>query len=82
VLQLAAHTTRQHAVLTATVVQRGGPGAGAISAGAVDARRHDKVRPESDGRLQPADTPEEHRTVRGVRRLRWQRRRSEQTVTL
>lgn len=69
-LQLAAHTTRQHAVLTATVVQRGGPGAGAVGAGAVDARRHDQVRPESDGWLQSADTPEEHRTVRGVRRLR------------
>jgi len=31
------------------VVQRGGPGAGAVGAGAVDARRHDQVRPESDG---------------------------------
>lgn len=70
-LQLAAHTTRQHAVLTATVVQRGGPGAdGAVGAGAVDAGRHDQVRSESDGWLQSADTLEEHRTVRGVRRLR------------
>jgi len=59
----------RHAVLAATVVHRGGPGAGAVGTGDFDARRHDQVRPEPDGRLQSADTPEEHRTVRGVRRL-------------
>jgi len=48
------------------VVQGGGPGAGTVGAGAVGARRHDQVRPESDGRLQFADTSEEYRTVRGV----------------
>lgn len=49
-----------------------GPGAlGALGARGDGARRHDQVRPEPDGRLQSADTPEEHRTVRGVRRFRW-----------
>lgn len=54
---------RRDDVLATTVVHRD---PGAVGAGADSPRSLDQVRPEPDGRLQSADTPEEHRTVRGV----------------
>lgn len=65
-----------HALATAVVGRRDPGDRGGVGSDA-SARRHDQVRPEPDGRLQPADSPEEHRTVRGVRRSRHQRRRRE-----
>lgn len=58
-----ASAHEQYVRATMAVVHRD---PGAVGAGFDGARRHNKVRPEPDRRLQPADTPEEHRTVRGV----------------